>query len=67
MVMDFQGINYDYNDNTFIISNIRPENASAAQKVQLAQFSGARIMDADSGDPPSADELLDGSADTSLV
>jgi hypothetical protein len=30
MVMDYQGINYGYNDNTYIITNIRPEVASAA-------------------------------------
>ena len=29
MVMDFSGINYDYNDNVYLISNIRPENAAA--------------------------------------
>jgi hypothetical protein len=27
MVMDYAGVNYDYNDNVYLISNIRPENA----------------------------------------
>lgn len=27
MVMDYQGVNYDYNDNMYVISNIRPENS----------------------------------------
>lgn len=26
MAMDYSGINYDYNDNVYLISNIRPEN-----------------------------------------
>jgi len=30
LVMDYQGINYDYQDNIYIISNIRPEKAPAA-------------------------------------
>ncbi len=30
LTMDYQGINYDFNDNTYIISNIRPEGAPAA-------------------------------------
>jgi len=25
MVMDYHGVNYDYNDNTYLITNIRPE------------------------------------------
>ena len=58
LVMDYAGINYDYNDNTYIISNIRPENAAAAQKVATTQFSGARILDADAPDNEAADELL---------
>ncbi|MEO6434450.1 MAG: hypothetical protein ABIP55_01650, partial [Tepidisphaeraceae bacterium] len=30
MVMDYQGINYDYNDNTYLISNVRPETPGGA-------------------------------------
>lgn len=29
MVMDYNGVNYDYNDNVYIISNIRPETGTA--------------------------------------
>ena len=29
MVMDFSGINYDYNDNVYVVSNMRPENPAA--------------------------------------
>ena len=25
MSMDYAGVNYDYNDNTFLISNMRPD------------------------------------------
>ncbi|MDQ3858089.1 MAG: choice-of-anchor D domain-containing protein, partial [Actinomycetota bacterium] len=28
MTMDYAGINYDYQDNTYLISNVKPENAS---------------------------------------
>jgi hypothetical protein len=28
MAMDYSGINYDYNDNVYLISNIRPENSA---------------------------------------
>jgi hypothetical protein len=30
MVMDYNGVNYDYNDNMFLISNIRPETGGAS-------------------------------------
>ena len=29
MVMDFAGVNYDYNDNVYVVSNMRPENPAA--------------------------------------
>jgi len=29
MIMDFAGVNYDYNDNVYVISNMRPENPPA--------------------------------------
>ena len=29
MVMDYAGINYDYNDNVYLVENIRPENLPA--------------------------------------
>ena len=68
LVMDFAGINYDYNDNTYLITNIRPENAPAAQMAgQSAQFSGTQIMQADASSTPSADDLLDGPAQDALV
>ena len=25
MIMDFSGVNYDYNDNVYVVSNLRPE------------------------------------------
>ena len=64
LVMDYAGINYDYNDNTYIISNIRPESGAAAVQVvtgkaaTTAQFSAARIATADLGQVETADELL---------
>ncbi|MEA2734072.1 MAG: hypothetical protein QOE14_523, partial [Humisphaera sp.] len=62
LVMDFQGINYDYNDNTYVISNIRPESGAGA--VQMAsiptsrQFSATRIASADELLAPSEDSLV---------
>jgi hypothetical protein len=69
--MDFQGINYDYNDNTYIITNIRPESgagavpmaAATAQRVSGAQFSGTKIADADLVDAVNPDDLLAPSKD----
>jgi hypothetical protein len=29
MIMDFSGVNYDYNDNVYVITNMRPENPPA--------------------------------------
>jgi hypothetical protein len=36
MVMDYNGVNYDYNDNLFMISNIRPETPGGAASVASA-------------------------------
>ncbi len=33
LVMDYSGINYDYNDNTYLITNIRPEKLPTPQGV----------------------------------
>jgi hypothetical protein len=30
LIMDYEGINYDYNDNIYIISNVRPETPGGA-------------------------------------
>jgi len=64
MVMDYNGVNYDYNDNLFLISNIRPETpgaesiASAAASfvsppAQIATATETQLA------MPQADELLD--------
>jgi hypothetical protein len=34
MVMDYNGVNYDYNDNMFLITNIRPETGATPASVE---------------------------------
>jgi hypothetical protein len=34
MVMDYQGVNFDYNDNNYVITNIRPAGASGGAVAQ---------------------------------
>jgi hypothetical protein len=36
MVMDFSGVNYDYNDNSYIVSNVRPETPGGAVPASVA-------------------------------
>ena len=40
MVMDYSGINYDYNDNVYLISNVRPEKISAPANVNAVAGDG---------------------------
>jgi hypothetical protein len=60
MVMDYQGINYDYNDNTYIITNIRPEVASAPLPSSVV-MSAPKVAASAKVDEPAnaAGELLD--------
>ena len=44
MSMDYSGINYDYNDNTFLITNIKPLSPPAAPTGLTATPSGAGIV-----------------------
>ena len=44
--MDFNGINYDYNDNVYLINNIRPEVATVDQTIH-AKVSGAPGLELD--------------------
>ena len=34
MAMDYAGINYDYNDNVYLVSNIKPENAERSVRAR---------------------------------
>src|SRR5439155_5409110 len=43
MTMDYSGINYDYNDNTYLITNLKPPSAPAAPATPAATASGAGI------------------------
>jgi fibronectin type 3 domain-containing protein len=43
MVMDYSGINYDYQDNVYLVSNIKPENAPGAPTGLVATPSGAGV------------------------
>jgi fibronectin type 3 domain-containing protein/regulation of enolase protein 1 (concanavalin A-like superfamily) len=43
MSMDYAGINYDYNDNVFLLTNIRPESPPKAPTAVVASGGGAGI------------------------
>ncbi len=40
LIMDYSGINYDYNDNTYLITNIRPELLQTPQGVSAVAGDG---------------------------
>ena len=40
LMMDYSGINYDYNDNTYLITNIRPETLPTPQGVAASAGNG---------------------------
>ena len=44
MAMDYAGINYDYQDNVYLVSNIKPETPPTAPTGALATSSGAGTM-----------------------
>jgi hypothetical protein len=48
MVMDYAGINYDYNDNGYLISNIRPENLPAPSSLKAVSDDGKVSLSWDS-------------------
>lgn len=39
MVMDYSGINYDYNDNVYLISNVKPESRTALYRIDVGSNS----------------------------
>jgi hypothetical protein len=41
MALDYSGINYDYNDNVYLVSNMKPQSAGAAVPSALAPASAA--------------------------
>jgi fibronectin type 3 domain-containing protein/regulation of enolase protein 1 (concanavalin A-like superfamily) len=43
MSMDYAGINYDYNDNTYLITNIKPESAPSAPRNLAAVDGGITV------------------------
>src|SRR5205085_1197309 len=43
MSMDYSGINYDYNDNVYLITNLKPVSPPAAPTGLVASASGAGI------------------------
>jgi hypothetical protein len=45
MVMDYYGVNYDYNDNVYLVQNIRPEDlpATPVGLTAIATASGAQL------------------------
>jgi hypothetical protein len=48
MTMDYAGINYDFNDNVYLITNIEPENSSQAP---VASFTGRTCRSRPPGRP----------------
>lgn len=65
LVMDFAGINYDYNDNTYIVTNIRPETvqagsvAASVSSVQTTPTKPATASSPFATETIDPDELLD--------
>ena len=43
LTMDYAGINYDYNDNTYLITNVRPENPPTAPRTLSASGGSAGV------------------------
>lgn len=57
MTMDYASINFDYNDNIFIISNIRPEGQTAAVESIVGYQQGGKVV-LDWADVPNASGYL---------
>lgn len=54
MVMDYSGINYDYNDNVYLISNIKPESRQVLYRLDVGNSSSytdtkGNVWSADTG------------------
>ncbi len=51
--MDYAGINYDYNDNTYLISNIEPDDSPPSDPSRQALLPGAPglVLDFDGTHP----------------
>jgi hypothetical protein len=69
MVMDYNGVNYDYNDNLFLITNVRPETpAGAAPASTFSSFTASapspQTSDTTAATSLGAGELLDSLATT---
>jgi len=72
MVMDYNGVNYDYNDNMFLITNIKAANGAVPASVGTATTSSLIAMPpptsqastptASATNDSNASELLDGLA-----
>jgi hypothetical protein len=45
MTMDYSGINYDYNDNVYLVSNIKPEAREALYRLDAGTASGFSYTD----------------------
>jgi hypothetical protein len=55
LVMDFRASTYDYNDNTYIITNIRPESGAGAPPMARGAAAAAGEWDTFSATKIAAD------------